>query len=117
MKKRILAMLAAAIMCFSLAAPAFATSAEATPAPTLAPTPTPDPRLVYEEDLEGADGTISDAQGMLDGIYDNLPELNGGVVGFMGVLIRNVLPTCFISVFTVWMILRAFSVFLRFLWQ
>lgn len=86
----------------------------ATPSPT--PSPTPNPYAVDPEDLNGAGTTISDAESLLDSIYDNLPELNSGVLGFMAATMQLV-PTWFVAAITLSLILSAFVIFLRFLWQ
>lgn len=113
MKKKLITLLAVAVMAFSLSGTAWAVSDTASSA---VPTPTPDPALVYADDLEGADGTISDAQGMLDGIYDILPELNSGVLGFMAATVQ-LLPDWFTAAFSLSLIFSIFVIFLRFLWQ
>lgn len=113
MKKKIVTMLTAVALVFSLSGTAWA---EATSEPTPIPMPTPDPSLVYSEDLNGADGTITDAQSMLNGVYDNLPELSGGVLGFMGATVQ-LMPSWFVAAICLSMILSAFIIFLRFLWQ
>lgn len=91
-----------------------------TPVPTASPAPTARPTLppyaVNPDDLDGADGAINDAQTMLDGVYDNLPELSGGVLGFMGATVQ-LLPDWFVAVICLDLILAVFIIFLRFLWQ
>lgn len=92
----------------------------ATPEPTMTPaptaTPTSYPHGVGREDLDGAETVINDAQGLLDGVYDVLPHLNPGVVGFMGAL-NTVYPWWFNVAFGLGLTLSIVIVMVKFMWK
>lgn len=72
--------------------------------------------VVIPDEMDGADGTISDAQTIINGIYKNLPELSGGVIGFMGATVQ-LLPDWFVAAVCLSLALSTVLIFLRFLWQ
>lgn len=71
----------------------------------------PDP-----SDLDGSEVIIQDAAGLLDSVFDYLPSLNTGVLGFMAAT-TQLLPDWFVTSITISLILSIFIIFLRFLWQ
>lgn len=85
-----------------------------TPEPTA--TPTPYPHGVGREDLEGTETVLDDAQGLLDTIYDILPKLSPGVLGFMGGL-NTVYPWWFNVAFGLGLTLGIALILVRFMWK
>lgn len=118
--RKLCMLLCVAALCMCCAVPAFAddASSAASSTETVEPTATPEPtpQAVGREDLDGADDIINDAGDALDAVYDLLPDLRPGVLGFMRGL-NSVYPWWFTTAFVLWLTLTIFMVFLRFLWR
>lgn len=91
-------------------------TAAPTPIPTPKPTATPHPHKIDREDLDGADHVLDQGRDTLNDVYDYMPEIGSGVIGFMGACVQ-LLPPWFVGCICLSLILSLFIIFVRFLWQ
>ena len=70
---------------------------------------------VAPERWEDAHGVVEDAAGTLDGVYDNLPELNPGFLGFLTQFVGWI-PSWFWMALLFYLISNIYFICLKFLW-
>ena len=68
------------------------------------------------QSMDGADDLVNDAVGALDGVYENLPDLEPGVLGFLSGVV-GLFPSWFVVAVCLSLTFSIVTLLLKFLWS